>query len=78
VRAILVDRLELGVGVEWLSWIARALDRSKKVVTVFSPDYFESKPCQDELNTALLRDWSLSRTRRRDCLDRSQAKRARR
>ena len=53
---LFVDRLELGIGVEWLTRIARALDRSKKVVTIFSPDYFESKPCQDELNTAILLD----------------------
>jgi len=50
------DRHELGTGVAWLERIADALDRCRKIVAIFTPEYFASRWCKAELNTALLRE----------------------
>ena len=42
-------------GYAWQRHIFESLDRSRKVISVLSPDYVDSKVCQDEFNMALLR-----------------------
>lgn len=53
---LFVDRHELSTGVAWLERIVEALDQCRKVVAIFTPDYFLSSACKAELNTAVLRD----------------------
>ena len=43
-------------GVSWQAKIFAALDSCRKVLTFYSPDYLDSKMCQEEYNIARLRD----------------------
>lgn len=52
---LFLDRLELNPGAAWQQKIFEALDASRKVVCVYSPDYLQSKVCLEEFNIALLR-----------------------
>lgn len=52
---IFLDRLSLDVGEAWQQKIFEAIDRSRKVVALFSPQYLDSKVCLDEFNVALCR-----------------------
>jgi hypothetical protein len=52
---IFVDRLELRPGAAWQQHIFDSLDRSRKVICAFSPDYLASKVCKEEFNMALFR-----------------------
>lgn len=52
---LFVDRLELQPGMAWQQHIFDALDASRKVICVFSPDYLMSKVCKEEFNIALFR-----------------------
>lgn len=53
---VFLDRQELDPGVSWQAKIFDALDRCRKVVSFYSPDYLNSKMCQEEYNIARLRD----------------------
>jgi hypothetical protein len=52
---IFLDREVLNAGMWWHSRILEALDASRKVVLIYSPDYFSSKMCQYEFQAAFLR-----------------------
>lgn len=52
---IFLDRLELKPGAAWQHQIFQALDECAKIVTVYSPDYLQSKICLFEYNAALVR-----------------------
>src|SRR5262249_15680781 len=52
---VFVDRLELHPGAAWQQHIFDALDASRKVICIFSPDYLTSKVCKEEFNIALFR-----------------------
>jgi TIR domain len=53
--SIFLDRLSLDVGAAWQQKIYEAIDRSRKVVAVFSPSYVNSKVCLEEFNIGLCR-----------------------
>jgi hypothetical protein len=50
-----LDRLDLRPGSPWQQHIFDALDASRKMICVFSPDYVASKVCKEEFNIALFR-----------------------
>lgn len=52
---IFLDRKEIDVGAAWQSAIFESLDRCRKIVTMFSPDYLKSNVCKEEYNIAWLR-----------------------
>lgn len=52
---LFLDRFELNPGAAWQQEIFEALDSSARVICVLSPDYLESKMCQEEFNIALMR-----------------------
>jgi hypothetical protein len=52
---VCIDRLQLRPGAAWQQHIFDALDESRKVICVFSPDYLASKVCKEEFNIALFR-----------------------
>lgn len=52
---IFVDRIELTPGSVWHSKIYEAIESSRKIIALLSPDYMVSKACQDEMNIALFR-----------------------
>jgi hypothetical protein len=51
---IFIDHEELEPGVAWQEKLFRSIDGSRKVLTLYSPDYIKSKACQDEFNFASL------------------------
>lgn len=51
---VFLDRLELRAAT-WQQHISMAIEQSRKVLCVFSPDYLASKACLEEFNLALLR-----------------------
>lgn len=52
---IFMDRLELQPGAAWQQHIFDALDESRKIICVLSPEYLASKVCKEEFNIALFR-----------------------
>ncbi|ATE61541.1 hypothetical protein CCZ27_17665 [Thauera sinica] len=52
---IFLDRKTLDVGCAWQPEIFESLDRCRKVVAMFSPDYLASKVCKEEFNIAWVR-----------------------
>jgi hypothetical protein len=52
---VYLDELELDHGTAWQQHIFDALDVTKRVVAVYSPDYVQSKVCQEEFNIAWAR-----------------------
>lgn len=52
---IFVDRKEIDIGRAWQSEIFESLDRCRKVVTMLSPDYLNSRICKEEFNIAWMR-----------------------
>lgn len=53
---LFVDRFELNPGSSWQMQIYDALDRSKQVLCLLSPQYLASKVCLEEFNIAMLRN----------------------
>ncbi|MBU0908551.1 MAG: toll/interleukin-1 receptor domain-containing protein [Proteobacteria bacterium] len=49
------DRKSIDIGVAWQPEIFESLDRCRKVVAIFSPDYLASKVCKEEFNIAWVR-----------------------
>jgi hypothetical protein len=58
---VFVDQLEIDQGVAWQQHMFEALDRTKKVIAIYSPDYIKSKVCQEEFNIAWARGRKLSK-----------------
>jgi hypothetical protein len=52
---IFLDRKNINVGMAWQPEIFESLDRCRKVVAIFSPDYLRSKVCKEEFNIAWVR-----------------------
>ena len=52
---LFVDRLELQAGAAWQQHIFEAIDESRKVISLLSPSYVDSKVCKEEFNIALFR-----------------------
>ena len=52
---IFVDRRELNVGAAWQIQIFESLERARRVVAIYSPDYIQSRACQEEFNIAWIR-----------------------
>jgi hypothetical protein len=52
---IFLDRKSINVGMAWQPEIFESLDRCRKVVAMFSPDYLQSKVCKEEFNIAWVR-----------------------
>lgn len=52
---LFLDRLELRPGAAWQQHIFEALDASRRVICVLSPDYLRSKVCKEEYNIAMFR-----------------------
>lgn len=52
---IFLDRKEIDIGSPWQPQIFESLDKCRKVVAFFSPDYLESKVCKEEFNIAWVR-----------------------
>jgi hypothetical protein len=61
---IFLDRKNINVGMAWQPEIFESLDRCRKVVAIFSPDYLRSKVCKEEFNIA----WVRSRESDRDII----------
>lgn len=61
---IFLDRKNINVGTAWQPEIFESLDRCRKVVALFSPDYLASKVCKEEFNIA----WARSRDCDREIL----------
>ena len=49
------DQDLLKPGMSWLTTIADSLDSAKRVVALYSPDYWSSSSCKDEFNAAFIR-----------------------
>lgn len=54
-KKVYIDVLSLQKGAAWQSNIFTALDDCARVVALYSPDYIQSKICQEEFNIALFR-----------------------
>lgn len=52
---VFVDRVEIVPGDAWQTRLDEALKDCRKVIAVYSPSYFRSKPCMEELNMARVR-----------------------
>lgn len=52
---IFLDRKDIDIGSPWQPQIFESLDKCRKVVTFFSPDYLKSKVCKEEFNIAWIR-----------------------
>ena len=57
---VFVDQLELIHGAAWQQHMFEALDSSRRVVAIYSPDYVSSKVCQEEFNIAWARGRKIS------------------
>jgi len=55
---IFFDHSSIEVGSSWLMKIAEALDNSKRVVALYTPDYWSSRPCIDEFMAARTREYA--------------------
>lgn len=53
---IFIDRVAMRVGAAWQQKLYKALDDSRRVIALLSPDYIASKICQEELNIAIARN----------------------
>lgn len=53
---IFMDKVSMRAGSAWQQRLYRALDDSRKVVALLSPDYIASRICQEELNIAIARN----------------------
>jgi lambda repressor-like predicted transcriptional regulator len=51
---VFIDRLELDTGVVWQQCIYEALEASRRVLCLYSPDYLTSLACMEEYNIARL------------------------
>lgn len=58
--SVFLDRLELDHGTSWQQHIFEALDQTKRLVAIYSPDYVQSKVCQEEFNIAWARGRKMS------------------
>lgn len=52
---IFLDRKDIEIGSPWQPQIFESLDKCRKVVVLFSPDYLNSKVCKEEFNIAWVR-----------------------
>jgi hypothetical protein len=52
---IFYDRTSLRTGSSWLMQIAESLDTSRRVVALYTPNYWKSNYCKDEFTAALTR-----------------------
>jgi hypothetical protein len=52
---IFLDSSELTAGASWLTKLSQSLDRSRRIIALYTPDYWSSKFCTLEANAALLR-----------------------
>lgn len=52
---VFLDRKDIDIGSPWQPQIFETLDRCRKVVVLFSPDYLNSKVCKEEFNIAWAR-----------------------
>jgi hypothetical protein len=52
---IFIDSKDLHTGSSWQQELYDALDNSKKVLTLYTPDYLDSKVCNEEFNIAMFR-----------------------
>ena len=52
---IFIDRKDINIGSPWQPQIFESLDKCRKVVVLFSPDYLNSKVCKEEFNIAWVR-----------------------
>lgn len=52
---IFIDRKDIDIGSPWQPQIFESLDKCRKVVAFFSPDYLKSKMCKEEFNIAWIR-----------------------
>jgi hypothetical protein len=52
---IFIDRMSLNIGAAWQPEIFEAIDASRRVLTLFSPSYLQSKVCKEEFNIAWVR-----------------------
>ena len=52
---IFLDRLEMKAGDAWQTEIFSAIDECARVVTVYSPEYLDSKVCREEYSIAQIR-----------------------
>jgi len=59
-RTVFIDQMELDHGSAWQQHIFEALDRASKVIVVYSPNYVQSKVCQEEFNIAWARGRKMS------------------
>ncbi len=57
---VFIDQLELIHGAAWQQHMFEALDSSRRVVAIYSPDYVSSKVCQEEFNIAWARGRKIS------------------
>jgi hypothetical protein len=53
---IFIDRVSMRAGTSWQQKLYKALDDSRRVMVLLSPDYIASKICQEELNIAISRN----------------------
>jgi hypothetical protein len=52
---VFFDQSDLSVGGAWLTQLAAALDASRRVIALYSPNYWHSPTCQLEFTAALAR-----------------------
>lgn len=52
---VFLDRLDLKIGSAWQEELYQALEKCKKIITVYSPSYLNSKMCKEEFNIARFR-----------------------
>jgi head-tail adaptor len=52
---IFSDRTSLRTGSSWLMQIAESLDTSRRVVALYTPNYWKSNYCKDEFTAAITR-----------------------
>jgi hypothetical protein len=56
---VFLDTSEIGHGAAWLERLHEALERSRSVVPLYSPDFLQSRPCKWEFNIACARNIEL-------------------
>lgn len=53
---VFIDRVSMRAGSSWQQKLYKALDDSRRVIPLLSPDYVASAICQEELNIAIARN----------------------